>query len=213
VGAFALAWKPQQGVGLDRGAVLVAMACLAWAVDNNLTRKVSGGDAAAIAALKGGVAGAVNLLIAAVAGAQWPGTKVAITAGVVGLFGYGVSVMLFVLALRELGAARTGAYFSTAPFLGAVLAIVVLGEPLTGHLLVGGLLMCAGVWLHLSERHEHEHDHEPLAHDHLHRHDVHHDHTHEPDAPTGEPHSHWHVHAATPHSHRHFPDLHHRHPH
>jgi drug/metabolite transporter (DMT)-like permease len=213
VGAFALAWKPQQGVGLDRGAVLVAMACLAWAVDNNLTRRVSGGDAAAIAALKGGVAGAVNLLIAAAAGAQWPGPKVVITAGVVGLFGYGVSVMLFVLALRELGAARTGAYFSTAPFLGAVLAIVILGEPLTGHLLVGGLLMCAGVWLHLSERHAHEHDHEPLAHDHLHRHDVHHDHTHEPDAPTVEPHSHWHVHASAPHSHRHFPDLHHRHPH
>src|SRR4029453_2269979 len=91
VGAFVLAWKPQQGVGLDRGAVLVAMACLAWAVDNNLTRKISGGDAAAIAALKGGVAGAVNLVIAAAAGAQWPGPRVAITAGVVGLVGYGVS--------------------------------------------------------------------------------------------------------------------------
>jgi drug/metabolite transporter (DMT)-like permease len=213
VGAFVLAWQPHQGLALDHNAVLVAAACLAWAVDNNLTRKISGGDAAFIAALKGGVAGAVNLVIAAAAGAQWPMPKVAITAGVVGLFGYGISLMLFVRALRDLGAARTGAYFSTAPFLGGVLAIVALGEPLTGGLVVGGLLMSVGVWLHLSERHAHEHVHEAMAHEHLHRHDVHHDHAHEPGVPTGEPHSHWHVHAPECHSHRHYPDLHHRHRH
>jgi drug/metabolite transporter (DMT)-like permease len=213
VGALVLAWQPHQGLTLDRSAVLVAAACLAWAVDNNLTRKISGGDAALIAALKGGVAGAVNLGIAAAAGVRWPMPKVAIAAGVVGLLGYGISLMLFVRALRDLGTARTGAYFSTAPFLGAVLAIVAIGEPLTGRLVVGGLLMSVGVWLHLSERHAHEHVHEPLAHEHLHRHDDHHDHVHDPGVPTGEPHSHWHVHAPERHSHRHYPDLHHRHRH
>jgi drug/metabolite transporter (DMT)-like permease len=213
VGAFVLAWQPHQGLALDRNAVLVAAACLAWAVDNNLTRAISGGDAALIAALKGGVAGAVNLAIAAAAGAQWPMLEVAITAGVVGLFGYGISLMLFVRALRDLGAARTGAYFSTAPFLGAVLAIVALGEPLTGRLVVGGLLMSVGVWLHLSERHAHDHVHEPVAHEHLHHHDLHHEHAHEAGVPTGEPHSHWHVHAPELHGHRHYPDLHHRHRH
>lgn len=212
-GAFVLAWQPHQGLALDRSAALVAAACLAWAVDNNLTRRISGGDAILIAALKGAVAGVVNLVIAAAAGARWPIPSVALTAGVVGLVGYGISLMLFVRALRELGAARTGAYFSTAPFLGAVLAFVALGEPLTGRLAVGGLLMFVGVWLHFSERHAHEHVHEPLAHEHLHRHDIHHDHAHEPGVPTGEPHSHWHVHSPERHGHHHYPDLHHRHRH
>jgi drug/metabolite transporter (DMT)-like permease len=213
VAAFVLAREPGQGLTVDRNAVFVAAACLAWAVDNNLTRKVSGGDAGLIAALKGAVAGTVNLAVAWSFGAPWPRPGIALAAGVVGLVGYGVSVMLFVRALRELGAARTGAYFSTAPFLGTVLAIVALGEPASGRLVVGGLLMCVGVWLHLSERHAHEHTHESLAHEHLHRHDIHHDHAHAPGAPTGEPHSHWHVHRPGQHTHPHYPDLHHRHPH
>ena len=213
LGAVVLAWQPGDGFTLDRSALFVAAACLAWAVDNNLTRRVSGGDAALIATLKGLVAGSVNLVIAVVGGASWPRLRPAFVSGVVGLFGYGLSLMLFVRALRELGAARTGAYFSTAPFLGTVLAIAMLGEPVTGRLLVGGFLMGAGVWLHLSERHAHTHVHDPLAHEHLHAHDAHHDHTHEPGAPAGEPHSHWHVHPAEAHTHRHYPDLHHGHPH
>jgi drug/metabolite transporter (DMT)-like permease len=213
VGAVVLAWQPGAGLALDRSALFVAAACLAWAVDNNLTRRVSGGDAALIATLKGLVAGSVNLLIAVSSGAPWPSPRAAIVSGVVGLFGYGLSVVLFVRALRELGAARTGAYFSTAPFLGTVLAILALGEPVSGPLVVGGLLMAGGVWLHLSERHSHQHMHAPLAHEHLHDHDAHHDHTHEPGAPAGEPHSHWHVHPAGDHTHSHYPDLHHGHPH
>lgn len=213
LGAVALAWRPVDGLALDRSALFVAGACLAWAVDNNLTRRVSGGDAGLIATLKGLVAGSVNLLIAVGGGASWPGARVAIVSGIVGLVGYGLSLMLFVRALRELGAARTGAYFSTAPFLGTVLAIVALGEPVNGRLVAAGVLMGAGVWLHLSERHAHAHTHEPLAHEHLHAHDAHHDHPHEPGAPAGEPHAHWHVHPAGEHSHRHYPDLHHGHPH
>ena len=134
-------------------------------------------------------------------------------AGAVGFLGYGVSLVLFVLALRHLGAARTGAYFALAPFIGATLAILVLGEPLTLRLLLAGGLMAAGLWLHLAERHEHEHGHAADEHEHRHSHDIHHRHAHAPDDPSGEPHTHRHRHAALRHKHPHYPDLHHRHAH
>ena len=120
---------------------------------------------------------------------------------------------LFVLALRHLGTARTGAYFATAPFVGALLAVPMFGEPVTSRLLAAGLLMGLGVWLHLTERHEHEHEHEPLEHEHPHVHDEHHRHVHGPADPLGEPHVHRHRHARLVHRHPHFPDLHHRHAH
>jgi drug/metabolite transporter (DMT)-like permease len=211
-GALVIAWQADRGLPIGRQAMFVAGACLAWALDNNLTRKVSGGDATLVAALKGGVAGAVNFTIAMAMGAPFPGSGGVFGAAVVGFVGYGVSLMLFVRALRDLGAARTGAYFSTAPFIGAVASVAALGEPLSGRLTAGGLLMTIGVGLHVSERHVHEHVHEPLAHEHVHRHDdAHHTHPHE--AGTSEPHSHWHVHEALRHSHPHYPDLHHRHGH
>jgi membrane associated rhomboid family serine protease len=121
--------------------------------------------------------------------------------------------VLFVLALRHLGAARTGAYFSTAPFIGGVTAVLLFHEPVTPSLVAGGALMALGVWLHLTEHHDHEHVHEPIEHDHLHWHDEHHDHVHPPGVVVREPHSHPHAHAPTQHRHPHFPDLHHRHPH
>jgi drug/metabolite transporter (DMT)-like permease len=211
-GAFLLAW-PGDGVRFDSGELLVAGACLAWAVDNNLTRKVSGGDPVLIAALKGAVAGTVNLTIASVTGAEFPAVAPTLGALFVGLLGYGLSLVLFVRALRDLGAARTGAYFAVAPFAGAVAAVVALGEPVTVQLAAGGALMLAGVWLHVTERHEHEHVHEPLEHDHLHRHDEHHQHTHAPGVSLTEPHTHAHVHEPLRHRHPHYPDLHHRHGH
>jgi drug/metabolite transporter (DMT)-like permease len=212
-GAGFLAWEPIEGWPLQRGSLLVIGACLAWAVDNNLTRKVSGGDPMVMAALKGGVAGAANLAIAIMAGAPAPGVVAAGGVAVVGLFGYGVSLVLFIRALRGLGAARTGAYFSAAPFIGAFVSIVTLDEPLRVGLLAGGALMIAGLWLHVTERHEHEHVHEPLAHDHRHRHDEHHQHAHDAGVAADEPHSHRHVHASLRHSHPHYPDIHHRHGH
>jgi drug/metabolite transporter (DMT)-like permease len=213
-GALVLAWPPPgHGVRLERTVLLVGAACLAWAVDNNLTRKVSGGDPMLIAALKGGAAGAANLAIALAGGAAWPELGPVAAAAAVGFLGYGVSLVLFVRALRELGAARTGAYFSTAPFLGALASVGALGEPLTARLVAGGALMGLGVWLHVSERHAHEHVHEPMEHEHLHRHDAHHQHTHEPGTPSGEPHSHPHTHGTLRHAHAHYPDLHHRHSH
>jgi drug/metabolite transporter (DMT)-like permease len=212
-GALALAWEPGHGSQSERGVLLVVVACLAWAVDNNLTRRISGGDPTLIAALKGGAAGAANLTIAMAAGTRFPDPPALGAAAGVGFLGYGVSLVLFVRALRELGAARTGAYFSTAPFLGAVVSIVALGEPFTVRLVIGGALMGVGVWLHVSERHAHEHVHDLLEHEHLHRHDEHHQHTHEPWTPSGEPHSHRHAHVALRHAHMHYPDLHHRHGH
>src|SRR5262245_7387975 len=210
-GALVLAWLPVDDAALDKGAVLIVAACLAWAVDNNLTRKLSGGDPTLLAALKGLVAGSMNLGIALVASTPIPDSGSVVAAGLVGLVGYGVSLVLFIRALRELGAARTGAYFATAPFLGALASVVALGEPFPARLAVAGACMGLGVWLHVSEHHEHEHVHEDLAHDHLHRHDEHHQHVHEPGTARGEPHAHSHVHAPLRHGHPHYPDLHHQH--
>lgn len=212
-GAAVLSWKPSAALALDASALLVTGACLAWAIDNNLTRMVSGGDPLQIAALKGIAAGSINVLLAAVQQAPWPPSTVILGAGLVGLLAYGTSLVLFVLALRLLGAARTGAYFSTAPFVGAVAGALALHEPLTWRISLAAVLMGAGVWLHLTERHDHEHQHEALEHAHAHVHDEHHQYAHAPGTAPREPHSHPHVHAALRHSHPHFPDLHHRHHH
>jgi len=212
-GACVLAWDSSAGLAVDAGALLVAAASLAWAIDNNLTRRISGGDPVQIAAIKGGVAGTINVMVAVAAGAAWPRAGAIAGAAVVGILGYGTSLVLFVRALRRLGAGRTSAYFSTAPFVGAVAGVLTLGEPLTARLAAAGALMGLGVWLHLTERHEHEHVHEALEHDHMHWHDEHHRHEHDVTAPPGEPHAHTHVHAPLRHRHRHYPDLHHRHGH
>ncbi len=210
-GAAVLSW---QGLGqLDQGALFILGACLCWGMDNNLTRKLSSADPVQIAMIKGLVAGAVNCALALGLGAEVPGLMVVAGAAMVGFLGYGVSVALFVLALRYLGAARTGAYFGLAPFVGAIVAVVFLAETVDGQLLLAGGLMALGLWLHLTEQHAHPHRHEVQEHEHRHRHDAHHQHAHGPDDPPGEPHSHWHRHEPREHSHPHFPDLHHRHGH
>jgi drug/metabolite transporter (DMT)-like permease len=211
-GAVLLSWQGGPG-GLGLGALAIAGACLAWGIDNNLTRKLSSADPVQIAMIKGLVAGAVNFALALARGAALPDLSIVGSAAILGFFGYGVSLVLFVLALRHLGSARTGAYFSTAPFVGAALAILIFREPLTVQLVIAGVLMGIGVYLHLSEMHEHEHVHEPMEHDHLHDHDEHHQHAHAEGDPPGEPHSHRHRHEALRHRHAHYPDLHHRHDH
>ena len=199
--------------GFGLGALAIAGACLAWGIDNNLTRKLSAADPVQIALIKGLAAGAVNLVLALAAGARLPAAAAVAGAASVGFLGYGVSLVLFVLGLRHLGTARTGAYFSTAPFIGAVLAVVLFGEPLTARLALAGLLMAVGLYYHLSEAHEHEHAHEAMEHEHRHTHDVHHRHRHAAGDPEGEPHTHRHCHLPVVHKHPHFPDLHHRHGH
>jgi drug/metabolite transporter (DMT)-like permease len=214
-GAVLLSWPEATSTGpqLSWGSVLIVLACVSWGIDNNLTRKLSSADPLQIAMLKGLMAGAVNLALALSRGAPLPEVKPFAAAAAVGFFGYGVSLVLLVLGLRHLGAARTGAYFSTAPFIGAALALPLFGEPPTFTLIGAALLMGIGVYLHLAETHEHEHLHEPLEHEHGHVHDAHHQHQHAPDDPAGEPHNHRHRHSGVLHKHPHYPDLHHRHQH
>jgi drug/metabolite transporter (DMT)-like permease len=212
-GGVLLSWDQTPRAGGLAGPLLVAAACLAWAVDNNLTRKVSGGDAATIACLKGLAAGSVNLGLALAAGVTLPAAGTLLAAAALGFAGYGVSLALFVVALRGLGTARTGAYFSVAPFFGAALAFAVLVETPSAAFWIAAALMALGVWLHISERHEHEHAHEPMVHTHEHAHDAHHQHEHDFAWDGREPHVHPHRHDRLVHSHPHYPDLHHRHGH
>jgi drug/metabolite transporter (DMT)-like permease len=212
-GGIILSWSGRPNAGPPWGPLAIVAACFCWAMDNNLTRKVSGGDPVTIAATKGWAAGMVNLLIALSIHVPVPPSMAVAAAAVIGFLGYGVSLSLFVLGLRHLGTARTGAYFSLAPFVGSIISLVVLGESLTISLVMAGILMAIGVWLHLTERHEHEHYHEPIEHEHLHYHDEHHQHEHLPTDPPGEPHCHPHRHEALRHTHVHYPDLHHRHTH
>jgi len=211
-GAIVLSWQGgPTGVGI--GAIAIIGACIAWGIDNNLTRKLSAADPMQIAMIKGLAAGAVNLTLALAHGARVPAVPELAAAGVIGFLSYGVSLVLFVLALRYLGSARTGAYFSTAPFIGAVLAVVLFGEPVTGQLIIAAILMGIGLFLHLAERHDHQHVHEAMEHAHRHIHDEHHQHEHGPDDASGEPHVHVHKHQPMTHRHPHYPDLHHRHGH
>lgn len=212
-GAVVLSWTGQPEISGLIGPIAIIGACMAWGLDNNLTRKVSLADPLQIVELKGLIAGPVNLALGLSAGESLPSLGPLLVASVVGFFGYGVSLALFVLGLRHLGTARTGAYFSTAPFLGTLAAIVFLREPITLQLVAAGLLMGLGIWLHLTEHHEHEHVHEELEHEHSHVHDDHHQHSHGPDDPPGEPHSHRHVHPRIKHLHPHVPDMHHTHRH
>ena len=212
-GGVCLSWMGRLETGVPWSAFAIVGACLAWAVDNNLTRKVSAGDPVQIAMFKGLVAGGVNTVLAFALDAKLPAFPVLAATGLVGLLGYGVSLTLFVLALRHIGTARTGAYFSIAPFVGAAISVLILGDRLTIGFGLAAVLMAFGVWLHLTERHEHEHQHEAMEHAHLHSHDAHHQHRHTPDDSAGEPHSHPHRHEPLLHSHPHYPDIHHRHRH
>ncbi|MEP6884623.1 MAG: EamA family transporter [Gammaproteobacteria bacterium] len=212
-GGVVLVWPRAASGGSAYGALLIVGACVCWAIDNNLTRKVAAADADFIAGTKGLIAGATNLALAIALGAVIPAPAVVLSAMSLGLLGYGVSLVLYVLALRGLGAARAGAYFSTAPFLGATLAVLVLHESTPTGFWLSALLMAVGVAMHLTERHTHTHSHDRLAHAHPHTHDAHHQHEHDEPWDGVEPHTHGHRHDALTHEHAHYPDVHHHHSH
>jgi drug/metabolite transporter (DMT)-like permease len=213
VGAIVLNWQPGVAIRDLAGPLAIAAACLAWAIDNNLTRKIALADPMQIAMAKGLVAGPVSLAVAFGTGSNAPDFGVAGLGLLAGFLGYGVSLALFVRALRDLGTARTSAYFGLAPFVGALVAVPLFGEPVQVQLFAAGALMAVGVWLHLSERHEHTHAHGEIAHEHRHAHDEHHEHPHDGPLAADTVHSHWHVHAPLRHAHAHLPDSHHRHTH
>ncbi|MGC5887290.1 DMT family transporter [Ralstonia pseudosolanacearum] len=211
-GGVLLSWQPD-AASLSPSALLIVAACACWAIDNNLTRNASSNDAVLIACLKGLVAGTCNTGFALAAGNALPSALPLASAMVVGFAGYGVSLALFVVALRHLGTARTGAYFSVAPLFGVVISFLIWPE-IPGVLFwLAATLMALGVWLHLRERHEHEHVHEPMEHTHAHRHDEHHQHEHNFPWDGKEPHVHVHRHEPLVHKHPHYPDIHHRHTH
>jgi hypothetical protein len=213
VGLIILSWPGQATFAGVVSALCVLGACLCWGIDNNLTRRVSLSDATWIACLKGVVAGSVNLALALVLGAKWPWFLHVAGSMIVGLFAYGISLVLFVVGLRHLGTARTGAYFSVAPFFGAVLAIILLHERLSIQLAAAGAFMALGLWLHLTEKHVHTHTHTLTDHEHEHTHDEHHQHDHPYPVAPATTHTHVHHHEPMTHTHEHYPDTHHRHEH
>jgi len=213
-GATVLDLQPGSLRADTTGVLLLAGACACWALDNNLTQKLSLRDPFAIVRIKTLGAGVVNTGLAVlILRSSVPGFGYVAGALVLGCLSYGVSVVLDAYALRLVGAAREAAYFATAPFVGALGALLLLGESIGGFQGLGMLAMLIGVGLLIRERHSHAHEHGALAHEHLHVHDEHHQHEHGPDDPAGEPHAHSHRHVPLVHDHPHVPDAHHRHRH
>ncbi len=213
VGGIILSWPRDFGSYDFIGPGFIFLACLSWAIDNNLTRKISASDPVQITMIKSILAGATNIFLAILMGAHIPSLKIVSSISLIGFFGYGMSLICFVFALRNIGTSRTGAYFSTAPFVGAAASLLLFNEPITIPFLVSSGFMAFGVWLHLTEIHKHVHTHEPITHQHLHTHDEHHQHEHSQATGVNIRHSHEHTHEPLTHSHIHYPDIHHRHSH
>jgi drug/metabolite transporter (DMT)-like permease len=197
------------------GALGVIAACVLWGLDNNLTRNLSGKDPLSIVAVKGIAAGGFSLILAIIVRSPFPEPPVALVAMLLGSLSYGISIALFILAMRSLGAARTSAFFGTAPFVGALLSILLLGEIPNVLMIISLPILVVGAVLLLSEKHAHRHVHGAIVHDHRHNHrEDHHRHDHMEEDISGEGvHAHPHTHQAMEHSHDHKPDNHHRHGH
>lgn len=193
------------------GVLAVAAACFAWAIDNNLSQRLTLHDPVAIVRVKSLVAGVVNVALALAVGERLPRGAAWGGALATGFLGYGVSIVLHLRAMRDIGAARQAAFFATAPFAGALASVPLLGERLSARSIAAASMMAIGVVIMLRVRHSHGHVHGPLEHEHAHEHDEHHQHLHP--AQVTEPHSHTHVHAVLTHDHPHLPDAHHRHRH
>lgn len=210
--SIALTWDSSGSWGFSAGAAGVMLACFFWGVDNNFTRNISAKNPLTIVTVKGIVAGTVSLVIALSAGNGIPGPVIIVAALVLGFFSYGTSIVLFILSMRCLGAARASAFFGSAPFVGALVSLLLFIEWPGVNFIISIPIMIAGAFLILKEKHSHAHRHEGVAHEHRHSHDDgHHTHTHEGGQP-GE-HSHLHVHEEIVHTHPHTPDTFHRHTH
>ncbi|OFZ19159.1 MAG: hypothetical protein A2X94_10310 [Bdellovibrionales bacterium GWB1_55_8] len=214
-GCVILSWSAQASGGQDSltGVSLIALACLSWGIDNNVTRNIAHLNPVLTASIKGVIAGSSNLALGFLIGERFGLNIQILQAGLLGFLGIGVSLVAFIISLGTIGTARTGAVFSTAPFVGAILSVLVLGEAVSIPFILALVLMGFGVMCHLSEEHLHEHSHPALEHSHEHAHDEHHQHAHDADDPPGTTHNHKHRHVAETHQHRHFPDIHHLHEH
>ena len=198
--------------GLSLGALGIVAACVLWGVDNNFTRNISAKDPLMIVTIKGLVAGSFSLIMALFMGNNFPSWEIVLGALILGSLSYGASIVLFIHAMRGLGAARTSALFSTAPIAGIILSILIFKEFPSWLFTFALPLMVTGTVLLVSDEHEHHHIHEMVVHEHSHTHDDgHHEHDHGDEF--AKKHSHVHTHDELSHSHNHMPDLHHRHIH
>jgi drug/metabolite transporter (DMT)-like permease len=215
LGAVVLSWNGGEGRFELAGPVLIVLSMVCWGFDNNFTRQIANKDPMHIALAKSLVAGTVPILLILLLGGHIRLDITLAYALVVGAFGYGASLVLFILALKGIGASRTAALFGLAPFVGAVVSLAVLREWLGWVMLPAAALMALGAWLILAESHRHEHRHGPLEHSHAHTHDDGHHghHTHPNGEDAGGPHVHVHAHSELAHEHDHYPDDHHRHEH
>jgi len=215
IGCFTLSLNSTSASGVDTlgGFTLICLACLSWGIDNNVTRKISHLDPVLLASFKGLIAGTSNIFLGLLIGERVAANIDILSTGLLGFFGIGISLVAFIISLASIGTARTGAVFSTAPFIGSLISITILGESLSLPVIIALVFMGCGVWFHFSEDHDHEHPHEDLSHDHEHTHDDHHQHKHSHAAESNSCHTHKHTHKVTTHKHPHFPDIHHQHAH
>lgn len=210
-----LSWDFTNQWGFSLGALGVVGACVCWGIDNNFTRNISSKNPYTIVILKGFGAGTFSLMLTFLLKNHIPDIKVILLAMILGCFSYGFSIVLFVLAMRSLGSARTSAFFGTSPFIGTILAFLLYRE-IPGEMFITALpFMLLGTFFLLKEEHNHKHIHEHIIHEHRHCHnDNHHNHSHlSGEVPHSGYHSHVHEHEEMQHEHQHTPDIHHRHAH
>jgi drug/metabolite transporter (DMT)-like permease len=205
-----LSLKDLQGLSFSAGSIFVLLACLCWGLENNFTKMLSLKDPMQIVVIKGLGSGAGSLLIALVTKQMTADYSYILFTLILGFFAYGLSIFFYVRAQRDLGAARTSAYYAVAPFIGVGLSFIVAKEPITSNFIIAAILMIFGAYYAAREKHDHQHRHEVLCHDHRHHHgDGHHTHVHG-DFISGK-HSHPHEHETIEHAHHHAPDMHHKH--
>ena len=207
-----LSWDPGQGRFTLSGSLLILASMICWGIDNNFTRNISDKNPIQIAKIKGIVAGSFSTLLALILGMKVPAGIPLFWGLLLGALSYGLSLVFYIKGLGGLGAFRAGAFFSLAPFVGALTSLIILRESVGWVLIPGTIFMILGVVLVVNEKHEHHHQHEKSTHIHAHQHGDGH-HAHEHSQATREPHSHEHTHEETDHIHGHWPDIHHRHGH
>jgi len=215
LGSILLSWNPALPWGVSWGAFGIVLACIFWGIDNNFTCKISFKDPMTIVIIKGLCAGSFSLILGLTMGNPFPAIKMILPAMTLGFFSYGMSIFLFIRGMRALGAARTSALFSTAPFIGAIISLAIFNESQGSFFYIAALTIVVGIVILLRERHGHRHLHEGAVHNHRHSHDDgHHNHFHnENEMPPSGYHTHTHAHESVEHTHLHKPDVHHRHAH
>lgn len=201
--------------GFSLGVLGIVGACFLWGLDNNFTRHISAKNPLIIVGIKGLGAGTFSLVLCLLIKQHIPAWNIILLAMLLGSVSYGISIQLFIVSMRHMGAARTSTLFGIAPFIGVVLSLVLLREKPQTLFWAALPVMLSGAWLMLTENHNHHHIHEPLEHNHRHSHlEEHHIHVYQEDVPlVNGSHTHEHRHESLDHEHAHAPDLHHRHKH